>query len=764
MDEFARSRFLLEARYHHVLVDEFQDTSRAQWNLVLQLVRAWGEGLGLADEAPLRPSIFIVGDRKQSIFGFRDAEVAVLDDAAEAIAALRDGEDPLRNIRQSFRSAPPLLAFANDVFHEVVKAPDRPDAFRYDARDEFPLDTDTGAGTGDQTGGGTSEPVLGLIADDEARACAAAAAAEISRLLEGGTVRDRQTGLPRLMRPADVAILFRSRSSHREFERALESRGIPSYVYKGLGFFDEDEVIDIVALVRYLSDPASNLRAAALLRSRFVRLSDPGLQRLAPALASALSDPRAQAVVGDLDAEDQRVLGAIRASAPAWLALADRMPPAELVDRVLTETAYAFEIRGARAEQARENVKKMRAIIRRLQNRGYLTLGRLAAALDQLAAGDESNAVVDALDAVSLMTVHSAKGLEFPVVFVVNLARGAGGAPDPIRIAPNAPDEEAVAVGDFQAEFDEDVGDRDSEELKRLLYVAITRARDRLYLASATKKGVLVAGRGSLASVLPKTLRDAVARAAQPDASGADIEWQAASGRTHRFRRSGTSQSPAGPGAPGEAVDAADRASGHPTPDQLVARPTVARSDDDFGVLVDPGAVARISVTDVVAPLAAPEHRGHSSRRRDALAAGRLVHRLFQFGVDASDARAVAERARAFLAEDEQHDVEDPPGLVEQAVAMYQQMRSRPELAAIIDGSTCFYEVPVSLRMDSSPAQIVRGVIDCLACAPSGEVVVIDFKTGAPRETDGRQLDVYIEAARGLFPGAPVRGVLVYPD
>src|SRR5205814_4405117 len=77
MDEFARSRYRLEARYHHLLVDEFQDTSRAQWELVEQLVRSWGEGLGASADA-LAPSIFVVGDRKQSIYGFRDADVAVL--------------------------------------------------------------------------------------------------------------------------------------------------------------------------------------------------------------------------------------------------------------------------------------------------------------------------------------------------------------------------------------------------------------------------------------------------------------------------------------------------------------------------------------------------------------------------------------------------------------------------------------------------------------------------------------------------------------
>ena len=90
MDEFAQSRYRLESRYHHVLVDEFQDTSRAQWELVSLLVQSWGEGLGLAT----RPSVFIVGDRKQSIYRFRDAEVAVLQEAGRYIEALRPGRQP----------------------------------------------------------------------------------------------------------------------------------------------------------------------------------------------------------------------------------------------------------------------------------------------------------------------------------------------------------------------------------------------------------------------------------------------------------------------------------------------------------------------------------------------------------------------------------------------------------------------------------------------------------------------------------------------
>ena len=118
MDEFSQSRYRLEGRYHHVLVDEFQDTSRKQWELISLLVKAWGEGLGLATQ----PSIFIVGDRKQSIYRFRDADVAVLKEAGVFIDALRPGSTARRSIARSFRAVPELLAFVNDLFAEMGRA------------------------------------------------------------------------------------------------------------------------------------------------------------------------------------------------------------------------------------------------------------------------------------------------------------------------------------------------------------------------------------------------------------------------------------------------------------------------------------------------------------------------------------------------------------------------------------------------------------------------------------------------------------------
>jgi ATP-dependent helicase/nuclease subunit A len=525
MDEFSQSRYRLESRYHHVLVDEFQDTSRAQWELVSLLIQSWGEGLGLATS----PSIFVVGDRKQSIYRFRDAEVAVLEDAGRHIEALRPGCSPKRSITRSFRAVPELQAFVNALFAELARPGGRPDDFRYDDTDRFPID-------------GPREPgraeVLGVSAATDPVGCAAAVAAEIDRILQHDSVRDRKTGVARPARPGDIAILFRSRASHREFERELEVRGVPTYVYKGLGFFDADEIKDVSALMRYLAQPGSDLRAAAFLRSRFVRLSDPALAALAPRLAAALTDADAPAAMARLGPEDRLVLAHVRSHVPAWLALVDRIPPADLIEQLLAETAYAFELRGPRRQQAWENLKKMRALVRRIQNRGYATLARIADHIDSLSAGDESNAVIEALDAVNLMTIHASKGLEFPIVFVVNMAKGASGPPRPIRVLVDGLDgEPSVSVGPFVSDMDEAEREREKHETRRLLYVAMTRARDRLYLSSVLNDdGRLVPGRGSLAEVLPESIRQLFVEAATAAGQRQTLAWSSTAGDSFTWR------------------------------------------------------------------------------------------------------------------------------------------------------------------------------------------------------------------------------------
>jgi len=263
-----------------------------------------------------------------------------------------------------------------------------------------------------------------------------------------------------------------------------------------------------------------------------VRLTDRGVMRLSPDLSRALMSAAPVAAAARLSPEDLAVLTKTRASVARWLAWVDRRTPAEILDDLLRETAYGLEIRGPRRLQARENLKKLRGMIRRIQNRGYATLARITDHLERLAIGDESNAAIDAIDAVNLMTVHAAKGLEFPIVFVVNMGRGTGSMRPPIRIATSSDGRPAVSVADFQSEADEETQARDREETKRLLYVAMTRARDRLYLSATVADGTCRVGRGSLADVLPRPLISQFTNAA----SSREVSWASPGGEVHRLR------------------------------------------------------------------------------------------------------------------------------------------------------------------------------------------------------------------------------------
>jgi len=733
MDEFARSRYRLEGRYHHVLLDEFQDTSRAQWMLVALLIRSWGEGSGLAESAPLIPSIFLVGDRKQSIYAFRDADVAVMDEAGAFIDELRADGDSRRAISRSFRAVPQLLAFVNDVFGEIEKDEQRRDAFRFGDNDKFPVEQPIPPGD-----------ALGLVAAASVADHADAVASEIRRLLDARTlVRDPDTHELRPMTPKDVGILFRTKDSHQDFEKALERQHIPSYVYKGLGFFEADEIKDVLALLRYLAVPESNLRAAALLRSRFVRVSDPALQALAPNLASALSARTVDLTA--LDREDRLVLERIRQSVARWLGLVDRLPPAEVLELILDETAYAFETRGPRVRQAKENLKKIRAMIRRVQNRGYATMSRLAEHLERLTAGDESNAVIDAGDSVSLMTIHAAKGLEFPVVFVVNLSRGTGGRRHAIRVVSDAEHGAAwLSVGDFQSEADADAKAKDREETKRLLYVALTRARDRLYLASEVKDARWRAFGGSLGDILPAGIK-ARFEIASLSPAPETTDWSAASGQVHTFR-----------------VCSTQRREGAENP--ASASRSEKRASDNFAPLVDPFELPRVAVTRAFAPEVERRRKNQIDTSSRSLT-GTLVHRLFErFGTSlAGDGREqdIASELARLIRDEESVEAGDIEEVFEHAREAYLGLCAQPQLSGALDSGESLFEVPFSVRPASSPL-ILRGTFDCLIHRRDGGITVLELKTGKPAAEHDQQLEMYVMAAKAMYAGMPVEGKLVY--
>jgi ATP-dependent helicase/nuclease subunit A len=738
-EEFARSRLKLQARYHHVLVDEFQDTSRLQWRLIELLVDAWGEGESVAD-APT--SIFVVGDRKQSIYRFRHAEVTLLDEAARKISALRPGRTVRQSISTSFRAVPELLAFVNALSSSIESDRQIAERFTYTDSDRFPV---PGVGPGALRDG---EPVLGLIAEPSMAACAAAVASEAERLIGHALVRVRE-GEPRPARADDIAVLFRSRPGHQFFEAALEARGIRTYVYKGLGFFDAPEVQDLQALVRYLAQPDSDLRAAELLRSRFVRLSDPGLVTLAPKFAEALGAAAPPEYFDALNATDRALLSLAREAVGGWIAQADRVPPSELVDTVLRESAFVFELRGRRLDQARENIKKVRGLIRRVESRGYATLGRIAEYFETLRAGEESNAILEASGAVNLMTMHAAKGLEFPIVFLVNLqmqGRGRSGGFSVIELGPDG--EPAVAFSSNAATALED--QRDDEELRRLLYVACTRARDRLYLAAQSDdRGQVRRGARSLASLLPASLMTTFAQvAAMPDADR--VNWVSAQGTfTFRVCRPG----PPPVALPAPAIDAATPLDiAWLTPDR---RAPIAATDSGSGpgvVEFDPG--SRF-------PSASSFASGKRPPGSNSLL-GTLVHRLFQAHADAGDRPTQPADVAPLIRAEERVDIGDLAAVLEAAAGLFDRMRSKPEVRQALTSGRVFYEVPFSYAPASDPGTVVRGLIDCLVVPDAGPPVVLEFKTGGPRPEHAAQVALYTAAVREFLAVKHVEMKILY--
>ena len=737
-EEFARSRLKLQSRYHHLLIDEFQDTSRLQWRLVELLIQAWGEGEGAAD-APT--SVFIVGDRKQSIYRFRHAEATLLDEAAKRISALRPGRRVRRAISHSYRAVPELLAFINAVAAGMQSGSDLEDRFRYEPEDQFPVPSVEPGGRRD------GAPVVGLIAQATMAAAARAVALEIERLLQTAVVRARD-GAPRAARPDDIAILFRARTGHQFFEEALAARGIRTYVYKGLGFFDAPEVQDLQAMLRYVARPESNLRAAEFLRSRLVRVSDRALVALAPHFAAALRSPGVDLGALELDPIDRALLEQARASLAVWLPLADRLPPGELVDRLLADAAYAFELRGRRLDQARENLKKVRGLIRRVEARGYATLGRLADYFETLKAGEESNAVVAASGCVNLMTIHAAKGLEFPIVFVVNLHIPGRGRPGGFSVIDRGPDGEPdVAFSPTDATRFEDL--REAEELRRLLYVAMTRARDRLYLsAEVDGQGRLRRGSRSLAGCLPGALAAAFATAA----TGAVdvVAWETPGGR---FDLAACRPPELKDNEPVQAATAG------PAPSLLIDDGMVDRSHSVASPVA--GGLDREGRSTVTAPRRIASD--HPARPDAPDLAGTLVHRLLRRRPPATvDDAGLTTLALSLARSDELVDVGDRAAMLARTVARYRSLREHPDVSALLASGEVHHEVPVSFYRSERPTEVVRGVIDCLVRSPDGAVTVIEFKTGVPRAEHEAQAAAYASALGAIWPDRRISVQILY--
>ena len=424
-----------QGQFLHVLVDEYQDTNRAQLEMLRLLC---GE----------RMNVCAVGDDDQAIYGWRGAEVRNILDFDRHFAGAR-----VIKLEQNYRSRAPILAVANAVI-----------AKRTDAKWRKVLFTE-------RAGGGPVRMAVAGSPETEA----AWVGREVRRLL-----REEKR------RASEIAILYRSNGQSRLIEEALREQGVAHRVVGGMQFFERKEVKDILAYLKVVLNPCDEISLRRIVNLPPRGIGEVTVEKLASAalmrgwsLAEAIDRVDALDDVGTAARDGCRALAAVIAEARREL-LGAKKPPSEIarliIDRVsLREEIEASAPQGTSGGKRWANVEGILGTLARREARTGPGTEGLASFLNLLTMDIEQE-TQEASDVVTLSTLHGSKGLEFEVVFVVGCEEG---------YLPHARTLDARAT--------EGVGDRagaDIEEERRLFYVGVTRAREQLWLSRATARAV----------------------------------------------------------------------------------------------------------------------------------------------------------------------------------------------------------------------------------------------------------------------------------
>lgn len=509
------ARRAAHARFGALLVDEFQDTNRLQLELVLLLAER-REGaprpVSTAFEAqhqeilelPLEPAFTaVVGDRKQSIYEFRGADVSVFATMSRRLEGEGGGTAYLKASR---RSSPALTRALNSVMTKVLG--------KGGARWDF--DVGYSPAEDDLTAVRTSEPpgkpLIRLQLEEtegpsrSAEAQRLADAEAVARFLASrlsdpsALVISREGGAPRRMTGGDVAMLFQRFTQLELYRQALVRHGVRHRVVRGRGFWGAQEVVDVACLFSLLSNPDDAVAFAAVIRSPFVGLSDTALVELGLEAgrwkkglhpSDVLVEGRRPDTASELERERlERFVRTFAVLAPE----PDRLGLTTMLEVALERTGFKVAVAASPfGEQALANLDKLLELAARAEA-GGTSRAAFAAQLLELAdtePGEAQGEVIDALDplAVTVCTVHQAKGLEWPVVVLPDLSGSSPSDSSPVRfdrlaglgVKPPATDE-----GELQSLSIERIAElrqaRATAERLRLLYVAMTRARDRVVL------------------------------------------------------------------------------------------------------------------------------------------------------------------------------------------------------------------------------------------------------------------------------------------
>ncbi|MBS1229875.1 MAG: ATP-dependent exonuclease beta subunit, helicase and exonuclease [Proteobacteria bacterium] len=498
----------LDARYRHVLLDEFQDTSPLQWQILLGWLAAYSDGS--------RPSVFLVGDPKQSIYRFRRAEPRLFLVAADFLeahfAAIRCELDSTR------RNAHAIVDVVNSLFLGVREfAPFRTQSTLAGALpgrvELLPLCVrDDAVPDGAEATGRLRDPLNEAALEPEdsrRRQEAAGLAAKILEMVgtdgRGWQVEDRGAdgaGRRRPLRYGDIMLLVRTRTNLACYERALAAVGIPFVAGSRGGLLAALEVRDLVALLEFLVTPLADLKLAQALRSPLFSCTDDDLMRLA-ARSEAGWWQRLQALAAEGPGSPPLSRAARLLS--DWLPAADRLPAHDLLDRIYHQgevlARYRLAVPEALAAGVEANLQALLLLALDVDGGRYPSLPRFIDELRELRDADANDApdegAIESASAdagrVRILTIHGAKGLEAPVVWLLD-ANASPRAQESwdllVDWPPQAAAPEHVSFYGRQNErgaaraplFDAELAAAAREELN-LLYVAITRARQ-VFIAS----------------------------------------------------------------------------------------------------------------------------------------------------------------------------------------------------------------------------------------------------------------------------------------
>lgn len=458
-------------RWRAVLVDEFQDTNPVQARILERL----SEGASLT----------IVGDEQQSIYGFRRAEAEVFKRFRERIVDEPGGEEVV--LSTSFRTHGLLVEKMNAVFEPVLEELHRPlDASRESAPHEAPHMRAFAVDAGDSKA--------------KKAECQRVEAAHLARTLrrmidEGMLIHDPGTGGERPVRPGDMALLSRVWGPLGIYGEALASEGIPAVHAGGGNLLETREAKDGLALLRFLADTSDDVALAAVLRGPYFAVEDAALQRLSEDKRKGqswwdlirVSVENAEPAGSD---EDSHLRAATEALG-SLLAQREVEPPSillEMADRLTGYTAVISNLPGGERRMA--DWRGLRDLVRGLEGGAadVYSVTRDLRAIEDSGASPPRPAL-EAGDAVTLTTIHSGKGLEWPVVVIPDLARVGPNHPPGILFEPDlgaaldvSEDEEDAPV--LYRLIHERRKRREEAEARRVFYVASTRARDHLILSS----------------------------------------------------------------------------------------------------------------------------------------------------------------------------------------------------------------------------------------------------------------------------------------